>query len=63
MGLVDFTDLDWAGNTSKRKSTSSGCFGLGSTIVSWFSQKQKSIALSSTKAEYMEVSQASCEAL
>jgi hypothetical protein len=31
--------------------------------VSWFSRKQNSVALSSAEAEYMAVSQASCEAL
>ena len=31
--------------------------------MSWFSQKQKFVALSSAKAEYMEASQASCEVL
>jgi hypothetical protein len=31
--------------------------------VSWFSRKQKSVALSSTKVEYMAASQTSCEAL
>ena len=29
----------------------------------WFSKKQKSVALSSVEAEYMEANQASCEAL
>ena len=63
VGLVGYTDSDWAGSVSDRKSTSGCCFSLGSTIVSWFSRKQKSVALSSTKAEYMAASQASCEAL
>jgi hypothetical protein len=61
--LVGYTDSDWAGCVSDRKSTSGCCFGLGSAVVSWFSRKQKSVALSSAKAEYMAASQASCEAL
>ena len=52
-----------AGCASDRKSTSKCCFGLGSTVVSWFSEKQKSVALSLSKAEYMAASQASCEAI
>jgi hypothetical protein len=61
--LAGFTNSDWAGSVSDRKSTSGCCFGLGSAIVSWLSQKQKYVALSSTKAEYMAASQASCEAI
>jgi hypothetical protein len=38
-------------------------FRLGSTVVSWFSRKQKSVALSSAEAEYMAASQANCEAI
>ena len=63
VGLVGFTDSDWAGSVSDRKSTSGCCFSLGLAVVSWFSQKQKSVALSSAEAEYMAASQASCEAL
>jgi hypothetical protein len=36
---------------------------LGLGLVSWFSWKQKSVALSSAKVEYMVASQASCEAI
>ena len=61
--LVGYTDSDWAGSVANRKSTSGCCFGLGSTTVLWFSRKQKSVALSSTEAEYMAASLASCEAL
>ena len=50
-------------SVADRKSTSGCCFSLGSTAVSWFSRKQKSIALSSAEAEYMAASQASSEAL
>ena len=61
--LARYTDSNWAGCASDRKSTSGCYFGLGSAIVSWFSCKQKSVALSSAKAEYMTTSQASCEAI
>ena len=59
VGLVRYSDSDWAGCASDRKSTSRCCFGLGSVVVSWFSRKQKSMALSSTEVEYMAASQAS----
>eukprot|EP00253_Pinus_taeda_P011393 PITA_11393 len=61
--LVGYTDSDWAGCASDRKSTSGCCFGLGSEIVSWFSRKQQSVAMSSAEAEYMAASLASCEAI
>jgi hypothetical protein len=60
---IGYTDSDWAGCVSDKKSTSGCCFGLGSVVVSWFNRKQKSGALSSAEAEYMVASQASCEAL
>jgi hypothetical protein len=63
VNLVGYTDSDWAGCVSDRKSTSGCCFGLCSVVVSWFSGKKKSVALSSAEAEYMEAIQASCEAL
>jgi hypothetical protein len=63
VGLVGYTDSDWAGCVADRKNSLGCCFSLGSGLVSWFSRKQKSIALSSAEAEYMAASQASCEAI
>lgn len=51
--LTGYTDSDWVGSVVDKKSTSGCSFSLGSAIVSWFSQKQKSVTLSSTEAEYM----------
>ena len=53
--LCGFTDADWAGSPTDRKSTSGGIFSIGSTTVSWYSRKQRSMALSSAEAEYMAV--------
>eukprot|EP00253_Pinus_taeda_P024939 PITA_24939 len=61
--LARYTDSDWAGCASNRKSTSGCYFGLGLAVVSWFSRKQQSVALSSAEAEYMAASLASCEAI
>jgi hypothetical protein len=61
--LQGYTDSDWAGSATDRKSTSGCCFSLGSTMISWFSRKQTSVALSSAEAEYMAASTASCEAI
>ena len=45
-----YTDGDWDGSISDRKNTSGGCYCLGSTMISWFSKKQSSVALSSAEA-------------
>ena len=52
-----------AGNISDRKITSCGCYSLGSAMISWFSIKQSSVALSTAEAEYIAVCSASCEAI
>eukprot|EP00253_Pinus_taeda_P020907 PITA_20907 len=54
---------DWAGSPADRKSTSGGIFSIGSTAVSWYSRKERSVALSSAEAEYMAASLAACEAI
>eukprot|EP00253_Pinus_taeda_P032204 PITA_32204 len=61
--LQGFTDADWVGSPSDRKSTSGGIFDLGLVAVSWYSRKQRSVALISTEAEYMAASQEACEAI
>jgi hypothetical protein len=33
--LSGFTDSDWVGSVSNRKSTSRCCFSMGSTMISW----------------------------
>ena len=63
MKLCGFTDADWAGSPTDRKSTSGGIFSIGSTAVSWYSRKQRSMALSSVEAKYMAASLAACEAI
>ena len=61
--LCGFTDANWAGSPMDIKRTSGGIFSIGSTTVSWYSRKQRSVALSSAEAEYMVVSLAACEAI
>ena len=45
------------------KSTSGGCYSLGSAMISLFSRKQSSVALSTTEAEYIAACSASCESI
>jgi hypothetical protein len=61
--LMGYSDADWDGSVVDMKITLGCCFSLGSGVISWFSRKQKSISLSSTEAEYMAASMASCEAI
>eukprot|EP00253_Pinus_taeda_P016960 PITA_16960 len=61
--LQGFIDVDWAGSSSDRKSTSGGIFNIGSTTFSWYSRKQRSVALSLVETEYMAAIQATCEAI
>eukprot|EP00253_Pinus_taeda_P001703 PITA_01703 len=54
---------DWAGSSVDQKSTFGYCFNIGSGMISWCSRTQKSVALSSSEAEYMVASTNSCEAI
>ncbi|WVZ89217.1 hypothetical protein U9M48_035646 [Paspalum notatum var. saurae] len=56
--FTGFSDADHAGCRIDRKSTSGTCQFLGTSLVSWSSRKQASVALSTTEAEY--VAAASC---
>jgi hypothetical protein len=58
LALHGFSDADFAGCRLDRKSTSGTCQFLGSSLVSWFSRKQSSVAQSTTEAKY--VAAASC---
>ncbi|KAL0549576.1 hypothetical protein IC582_014061 [Cucumis melo] len=51
--LVGCCDVDWAGSSDDRKSTSGGCFFLGNNFIFWFSKKQNCVSLSTDKAEYI----------
>jgi len=52
-GLIAHTDLDWASDPIKHQSTNGFFASLVSSIVCWQSRLQKTVALSSTEAEYM----------
>ena len=49
------SDTDWAGSVDDQKSTLGGCFYLKNNLVSWMSQKQKLVSLSTIEAEYIAV--------
>ncbi|GKB94856.1 retrovirus-related pol polyprotein from transposon TNT 1-94 [Tanacetum coccineum] len=51
-----FADADHAGCQDTRRSTSGSMQFLGDRLVSWSSKRQKSVAISSTEAEYIAMS-------
>jgi hypothetical protein len=61
--LHGYSDSDHAGDIDDRKSTSGMVFYLGCNPISWCSQKQKVVALSSCEAEYIAASTAACQGL
>ena len=61
--LIGYSDSDHAGDVDERKSTSGTLFFLGSSVITWASQKQKIVALSSCEAEYVAASAAACQGL
>nr|CAD40418.3 OSJNBa0065J03.14 [Oryza sativa Japonica Group] len=58
--LLGFSDSDLGGDAHDRKSTCGALFFLGSSPIVWQSQKQKVVALSSSKAEYIAATGAAC---
>ena len=60
---VGFSDADWAGDVSDRKSTSGYCFKFGRSLISWRSNKQTCVALSTAEAEYVALAGAAQEAV
>jgi len=59
--LQGFSDADWAGDHETRRSTTGFTFIFGGAAVSWDSQMQKTVALSTMEAEYMALCEASKE--
>jgi len=61
--LVGYCDADYAGDRVERKSTSGSCQLLGENLISWYSKKQSTIALSTTEAEYVAAAGCSTQML
>ncbi|KAJ8748677.1 hypothetical protein K2173_008122 [Erythroxylum novogranatense] len=51
--LMGYADSDLAGDVDDRKSTTGVIFFLGENPITWSSQKQKTVALSSCEVEYV----------
>lgn len=61
--LEGFVDADWGGNVIDRRSYTGICFTLSGCVISWETKKQNTVALSSSEAEYMAITEACKEAI
>ncbi|XP_071740551.1 uncharacterized mitochondrial protein AtMg00810-like [Rutidosis leptorrhynchoides] len=61
--LVGFSDSDLGGDKVGSKSTSGMVFYIGRSVITWKSQKQKTVALSSCEAEFMAATSAACQTI
>ncbi|XP_055858775.1 uncharacterized protein LOC129921113 [Episyrphus balteatus] len=62
LGLRGYSDADHANDESDRVSYTGYVFILSGAAITWRSQKQRSVAISSTEAEYVALSETSREA-
>nr|GEZ58539.1 ribonuclease H-like domain-containing protein [Tanacetum cinerariifolium] len=53
--LVAYSDADWVGCPTTRRSTSGYCVFLGNNLLSWSSKRQPTLSHSSAEAEYRGV--------
>lgn len=63
VNIKGYCDADWANNTTDRRSYTGYCFMLSGAVISWGCKKQRTVALSSTEAEYMAITEGCREAV
>jgi hypothetical protein len=61
--ITGYSDCDWAGCLDSRHSTGVYIFQADQSPVSWLIKKHATVALSSTEAEYMALTQPTKEAI
>ncbi|KAG8478195.1 hypothetical protein CXB51_027990 [Gossypium anomalum] len=61
--LVGYSDSDWASSVDDMKSTSGYFFSLESSVFSWSSKKQQTVAQSTAEAEYIAAATAVNQAI
>ena len=59
--LSGYSDSDLAGNLEDRRSTGGMAFYLDENLITWVSQKQRCVALSSCEVEFMAATAAACQ--
>jgi hypothetical protein len=61
LSLRGFTNAHWGGCVDSRKSTTSYCFFVGTSLVSWKSKKHKTPSKSSSEVENRALAHGTCE--
>ena len=61
--VVGYTNVDWAGFVTDRRSTSGYFTFVGGNLVTWQSKKQNVVSQSSAEAEYRGMAHGVCELL
>ncbi|KAA0059154.1 putative mitochondrial protein [Cucumis melo var. makuwa] len=56
--LSSYSDADWVGDPTDRRSTISYYFYLGDSLISWHTKKQSVVSRSSTKSKYRALADA-----
>ncbi|PHT63178.1 hypothetical protein T459_32987 [Capsicum annuum] len=62
-GVIGYVDSDFAGDRDKRRSLTSYVFTIGGCAIGWKATLQIMVALSTTEAEYMAITEAFKEAI
>ena len=53
--ITGYSDSDWGGDLSDRKSTTGYCVFINGNLISWNTKKQQTVALSTAEAELMAI--------
>ncbi|KAG8480842.1 hypothetical protein CXB51_025297 [Gossypium anomalum] len=62
-GVIGYVDADFAGDLDRRRSLTSYLFTIGGCAISWKATLQTTVALSTTEAEYMAITEACKEVI
>ncbi|XP_035835749.1 secreted RxLR effector protein 161-like [Helianthus annuus] len=61
--ITGYSDSSFGVNTDKGKGTTGLVFYFGESPITWYTQKQQTVALSSCESEFMAATAAACQAL